>query len=109
MSNETFISLFMISVLVVLFGIACAIVPNFYLPMNILNLIMNYWYIILLGIGVAGVFVGAVTMEVLHRFHPHLVKDFQASTKKTFTDMGAAFKEGFGDLPADVQDPATDS
>lgn len=52
MSNETFISLFMISVLVVLFGIACAIVPNFYLPMNILNLVMNYWYIIILGIGV---------------------------------------------------------
>ncbi len=52
MSNETFISLFMISVLIIFFGIACAIVPNFYLPMNILNLIMNYWYIILLGIGV---------------------------------------------------------
>ena len=52
MSNETFISFFMISVLVVLFGIACAIVPNFYLPMNMLNLVMNYWYIIILGIGV---------------------------------------------------------
>ncbi len=52
MSNETFISLFMISILIVLFGIASAIVPNFYLPMNMLNLIMNYWYLILLGIGV---------------------------------------------------------
>ncbi|NQT59192.1 MAG: ABC transporter permease [Bacteroidetes bacterium] len=52
MSNETFISLFMVSVLVILFGIACAIVPNFYLPMNILNLFMNYWYIIIIGIGV---------------------------------------------------------
>ena len=64
---------------------------------------------ILLGIGVAGVFVGALTMEVLHRFHPNLVKDIQASTKKTFADMGAAFKEGYGDLPADVQEPLTDS
>jgi ribose/xylose/arabinose/galactoside ABC-type transport system permease subunit len=52
MSNELFISLFMICVLVVLFGIACLIVPNFYLPQNILNLVTNNWYIIILGIGV---------------------------------------------------------
>lgn len=52
MSNETFISLFMISVLVVLYGIACLIVPNFYLPVNILNFFLNYWFIIILGIGV---------------------------------------------------------
>lgn len=51
-SNELFISLFMICVLVVLFGIACLIVPNFYLPQNILNLVTNNWYIIILGIGV---------------------------------------------------------
>ena len=52
MSNETFISLFMISVLVVLFGIACIAVPNFYLFQNIINLVTNYWFIIILGIGV---------------------------------------------------------
>lgn len=52
MSNETFISLFMVSVLVVLFGIACIFVPNFYLLQNIINLVTNYWYIIILGIGV---------------------------------------------------------
>jgi len=52
MSNETFISMFMISVLIILFGITCMIVPNFYLPNNILNLVMNYWFIIILGIGV---------------------------------------------------------
>jgi ribose transport system permease protein len=52
MSNESFLTLFMIGVLVVLFGIACAIVPNFYLPQNMLNLITNNWYIIILGIGV---------------------------------------------------------
>ena len=42
----------MIVVLAVLFGIACLIVPNFYLPRNILNLVLNYWFIIILGIGV---------------------------------------------------------
>jgi ribose/xylose/arabinose/galactoside ABC-type transport system permease subunit len=52
MSNELFISLFMLGVLVVLFGAACAIVPNFYLPQNMLNLLTNNWYVIILGIGV---------------------------------------------------------
>jgi ribose transport system permease protein len=52
MSNESFITLFMIGVLVVLFGIACAFVPNFYLPQNMINLITNNWYIIIVGIGV---------------------------------------------------------
>jgi ribose/xylose/arabinose/galactoside ABC-type transport system permease subunit len=52
LTNESFISLFMVAVLVGLFAVACAVVPNFYLPRNILNLLTNYWYVILLGIGV---------------------------------------------------------
>ena len=52
MSNESFLTLFMIGVLVVLFGIACAFVPNFYLLQNIINLFANYWFVIILGIGV---------------------------------------------------------
>jgi ribose/xylose/arabinose/galactoside ABC-type transport system permease subunit len=52
MSNESFLSLFMVGVLLVLFGIAVVFVPNFYLPQNMLNLITNNWYIIILGIGV---------------------------------------------------------
>jgi len=52
MSNESFITLFMIGVLVVLFGVSCAIVPRFYLPQNMINLLTNNWYIIMLGIGV---------------------------------------------------------
>lgn len=52
MSNESFISLFMVGVLVVLFGVACALVPNFYLPQNMINLIANSWFVIILGIGV---------------------------------------------------------
>jgi ribose transport system permease protein len=52
MSNESFISLFMVGVLVILFGVACALVPNFYLPQNIINLITNSWFVIILGIGV---------------------------------------------------------
>lgn len=51
-SNESFVTLFMIGVLVVLFGIACAVVPNFYLPQNMINLLTNNWYIIIVGIGV---------------------------------------------------------
>ena len=52
MSNESFISLFMLGVLVALLSIACVFVPNFYLPQNMLNLITNNWYVIILGIGV---------------------------------------------------------
>jgi ribose transport system permease protein len=51
-SNESFNTLFMVGVLVVLLGIACAVVPNFYLPQNMLNLLTNNWFIIIIGIGV---------------------------------------------------------
>lgn len=51
-SNESFITLIMIGVLVILFGVACAVVPRFYLPQNMINLLTNNWYIIILGIGV---------------------------------------------------------
>jgi ribose transport system permease protein len=52
MSNESFITLLMTGVLLVLFGIAAVFVPNFYLPQNMLNLITNNWYIVIIGIGV---------------------------------------------------------
>jgi ribose/xylose/arabinose/galactoside ABC-type transport system permease subunit len=52
MSNETFITMFMSIVLIAFFGIACLFVPNFYLPQNMLNILTNFWYIIILGIGV---------------------------------------------------------
>jgi ribose/xylose/arabinose/galactoside ABC-type transport system permease subunit len=52
LSNESFNTLFMIGVLVALFGIACAVVPNFYLPQNMLNLLTNNWFVIIIGIGV---------------------------------------------------------
>jgi ribose transport system permease protein len=42
----------MVGVLVVLFAVACAFVPNFYLPKNMINLITNNWFVIILGIGV---------------------------------------------------------
>jgi len=57
LSDESFITLFMIGVLIVLFGLACLVVPNFYLPKNILNLITNNWFIIILGIGVTFVLI----------------------------------------------------
>jgi ribose/xylose/arabinose/galactoside ABC-type transport system permease subunit len=51
-SNETFITILMTGVLFLLFGIGCLVVPNFYLPQNILNMVTNNWYIIIVGIGV---------------------------------------------------------
>jgi ribose/xylose/arabinose/galactoside ABC-type transport system permease subunit len=57
LSDETFITLFMIGILVLLFGLACTVVPNFYLPQNMLNLITNNWFIIILGIGVTFVLI----------------------------------------------------
>ena len=51
-SNESFLSLFMLGVLVVLFGVACLFVPNFYRPQNMVNILTNNWFIVILGIGV---------------------------------------------------------
>jgi ribose/xylose/arabinose/galactoside ABC-type transport system permease subunit len=52
LSNESFLTLFMVGVLVILFAVACAFVPNFYLLQNVINLFTNYWFVIILGIGV---------------------------------------------------------
>jgi ribose/xylose/arabinose/galactoside ABC-type transport system permease subunit len=52
MSDESFITFFMIGVLVVLFVVACAFVPNFYRPQNMLNILTNNWFIVIIGIGV---------------------------------------------------------
>ncbi|HEX5940757.1 MAG TPA: ABC transporter permease, partial [Anaerolineales bacterium] len=52
LSDESFITLFMVGVLIVVFGIASIAVPNFYKIQNILNLVTNNWFIIILGIGV---------------------------------------------------------
>lgn len=52
LSNESFLTLFMVGVLVVLFAVACLFVPNFYLLQNVINLFTNYWFVIILGIGV---------------------------------------------------------
>ena len=57
LTDESFITLFMVGVLIVLFGLACAVVPNFYLPQNMLNLVTNNWFIIILGIGVTFVMI----------------------------------------------------
>jgi ribose/xylose/arabinose/galactoside ABC-type transport system permease subunit len=57
LSDESFITLFMVAVLIILFGLACAVVPNFYLPQNMLNLVTNNWFVIILGIGVTFVLI----------------------------------------------------
>jgi ribose transport system permease protein len=57
LSDESFITLFMISVLILVFVLACLVVPNFYKPQNILNLFTNNWFIIALGIGITFVMI----------------------------------------------------
>lgn len=52
MSDELFITVIMVGVLVILFAVACIFVPNFYQPQNMINLIANNWFVIILGIGV---------------------------------------------------------
>jgi ribose/xylose/arabinose/galactoside ABC-type transport system permease subunit len=52
LSNESFITLFMVGVLVLLFILASLVVPNFYKPQNMINLFTNNWFIVVLGIGV---------------------------------------------------------
>jgi ribose transport system permease protein len=50
-SDELFIILFMTGVLLVLFVIACITVPNFACKSNVLALLTNNWYLVILGIG----------------------------------------------------------
>src|SRR5664280_946961 len=57
LSDESFITLFMVGVLVILFALACLFVPNFYLPQNMLNLVTNNWYLVVIGIGVTFVLI----------------------------------------------------
>ena len=57
LSDESFITLFMISVLIIVFVLASLVVPNFYKPQNILNLVTNNWFIITLGIGITFVMI----------------------------------------------------
>lgn len=52
MSNESFVNLFMVIVLIGLFLIASLFVPNFFTTNNMVNLLTKYWYLIILGIGV---------------------------------------------------------
>lgn len=51
-SNETYINLAMFASLVVIYLLACLVLPNFFSLTQIQNLISNYWYVIMLGIGV---------------------------------------------------------
>jgi ribose transport system permease protein len=57
LSDESFITLFMVGVLIGLFVLACFVVPNFYQGQNIINLVTNNWYYIVLGIGVTFVLI----------------------------------------------------
>lgn len=57
LSDESFITLFMLGILAIVFAIASAIVPNFYTVQNMLNLVTNNWFVIILGIGVTFVLI----------------------------------------------------
>jgi ribose/xylose/arabinose/galactoside ABC-type transport system permease subunit len=52
MSDETFISLLVASVAIILFLFASIMVPNFFQWLNMLNLVTNNWAVIALGVGV---------------------------------------------------------
>jgi ribose/xylose/arabinose/galactoside ABC-type transport system permease subunit len=51
-SDETFITLLVASAAVALFVIASILVPNFFQPLTMLNLVTNNWAVISLGVGV---------------------------------------------------------
>jgi ribose/xylose/arabinose/galactoside ABC-type transport system permease subunit len=64
-SDESFITLFMIGILLIVFALASAVVPNFFTAQNMLNLVTNNWFVIILGIGVTFVLItGNYAMSV---------------------------------------------
>jgi ribose/xylose/arabinose/galactoside ABC-type transport system permease subunit len=56
-SDESFITLFMIGILLIVFALASAVVSNFFTAQNMLNLVTNNWFVIILGIGVTFVLI----------------------------------------------------
>ena len=52
LSNESYISLTMLMALGILFAFACVVVSGFFSLTMLQNLVSNYWYIIMIGIGV---------------------------------------------------------
>lgn len=52
MSNESFINLSMLAVLLVIFALASIFIPKYFSVPIVLNLLANNWYIVILGIGV---------------------------------------------------------
>jgi hypothetical protein len=54
----------------------------------------------ILGVGAAGVFVGAVIMEIIHRTNPDLMKKLGERTRNAFRTIGDAFREGYSGQPA---------
>lgn len=52
MSDENFITMLVVSAAVVLFIVASSVVPNFFQPLNMLNLVTNNWPVISVGVGV---------------------------------------------------------
>jgi ribose/xylose/arabinose/galactoside ABC-type transport system permease subunit len=52
LSDESFITLIMVGVLIGLFVLACLVVQNFYKAQNMINLVTNNWFVIVIGIGV---------------------------------------------------------
>ena len=52
MSNESFINLSMLVVLVLVFALASVFIPKYFSIPIVLNLLANNWYIVILGIGV---------------------------------------------------------
>jgi ribose transport system permease protein len=52
MSNESFINLSMLVVLILAFALASILIPKYFSVPIVLNLLANNWYIVILGIGV---------------------------------------------------------
>ncbi len=52
LSDESFITVFMVGILVLVFALASLFVPNFSTAKNIFNLVTNNWFVIVLGVGV---------------------------------------------------------
>jgi hypothetical protein len=53
----------------------------------------------ILGAGLAGVFIGAAVVEIIHRVRPGFFGELGAGARKTLQAIGEAFKEGYTGQP----------
>ena len=99
MSNESFINLSMLVVLLLMFALASLFIPKYFSVPIVLNLLANNWYIVILGIGVTFLLItGHFDMSVggIIAMSGILAAYFCQTQKAGFSELATGLGMGYG-------------